>query len=140
VAARRLILLMLALLVISSLAASLVPVDPSRLRESTTTTTAPEPKPVGGEPLRRTVDAGARRPSAIRIPLGDSLELTVTSSTPGLVEVDGLGESDYADPAAPARFDLRPYRIATYPVRFGDAGRPVARIKVSQPSARSERG
>jgi hypothetical protein len=134
------ILLMLALLVISSLAASLVPVDPSRLRETTTTTTtANEPKRTGDGLVRRTVDAGAKRTSTISVPLGDSLELTVTSPTPGLVEVEGLGETDFADPAAPARFDLLPYRIGTYPVRFGLDRRPVTRVEVEAPSARAKR-
>ena len=132
VAARRLILLMLALLVVSSIAASLVPVDPSRLRETTTTERQRRPEPPSGRSVTRTVDADAARPATIRLALGDRLELTVSRSRPGLVEVTGTGEIEFADPAAPARFDLLPYREGELRVRFVDPPALVARIEVGE--------
>lgn len=132
VAARRLILLMLALLVVSSIAASLVPVDPNRLRETTTTERRQRPEPPSGRSVTRTVDADAARPATIRLALGDRLELTVSRSRPGLVEITGTGEIEFADPAAPARFDLLPYREGELRVRFVDPPALVARIEVGE--------
>jgi hypothetical protein len=116
VAARRLIIFMLALLVLSSIAAALVPIERQATRDTTTTAAAP-PAPTGRS-VEAKVDADAGRPKRIAIRLGDSLGLTVSSQSPALVEVVGLGLTDDVDPNAPARFDLRPYERGSYPVRL----------------------
>lgn len=130
VAARRLIILMLALLVASSVAAALVPVDPDRLRDTSTTSTATAGEPLG-DLVRRKIDAGRDQPSTVAIALGDQLALTVTSDRPDLVEIPGLGELEDVDPDSPATFDLRPFQPGTYPVRLLDSGQRIARIVVT---------
>lgn len=128
-AARRLIIFMLALLVLSSVAAALVPIDREALRD-TSTTTAPSPSPgPTGRLVEADVDADAEQPKRIAIRLGDSLTLTVSARLPGLVEVVGLGLTGDVDPNAPAVFDLRPFERGSYPVRLvGD--RRIALIEV----------
>jgi hypothetical protein len=131
VAARRLIFIMLALLLIASIAAYLVPVEPPGEESSTTSTTAAElPEP--GDLVRARIDAGREKRPTIKITLGDQLALTVAAPRPDRVEIAGLGELADVDPAAPARFDLLPSEPATYPVRLLDAGRIAGRIEVSR--------
>jgi hypothetical protein len=127
VAARRLIVFMLALLVLSSVAAALVPIDREALRGGSTTTTSPSTPT--GRLVEATVDADREQPKRIGIRLGDSLALTVRSRSPGLVEVVGLGLTDDVDPNAPAVFDLRPDQRGDYPVRLV-GGRRLAVIEV----------
>jgi hypothetical protein len=138
-AARRLILVMLVLLVLSSAVAALIPIERDALEgsSSTTSTTVQEP-PATGELVRRKVDADAKRPPTIRITRGDQLELTVTSSRPGQIEIVALGVLQDVDRFLPARFDVLPADRGTYSVGFippeppGATGRVIARIAVGQ--------
>lgn len=134
-AARRLILIMLALLVLSSIAAALVPIDRAALRDTSTTTVVAEPERTGGRHRAR-VDLGTERVRRIPVRLGDNLTLTVTGRSPGLVEVAGLGQTENVDPDAPAVFDLRPYATGEYPVRLLESGRRIAVIEVSRAGRR----
>jgi hypothetical protein len=131
VAARRLILIMLALLVLSSVAAALVPIDREALRDTATETT-PAPAESTGKRVEREVDADAdAEGQRIELRLGDSLALTVSSREPGLVEVVGLGLTEDVDPKEPAVFDLRPIEGGSYPVRLiAPERRPIALIEV----------
>jgi len=130
VAARRLIMIMLALLVLSSVAAALVPIDREALRDTSTPTVPPTPQPAG-KSIEAEVDAGAAQPKRIELRLGDSLALTVRSRSPGLVEIVGLGLTEDVDPHAPAVFDLRPYERGSYPVQLvGTERRRIAVIEV----------
>ena len=89
--ARRLIIIMLALLVLSSVAAALVPIDREALRD-TPTETASAPAGPTGKLIEAEVDADSDTArQRIELRLGDSLALTVSSREPGLVEVVGLG-------------------------------------------------
>ena len=137
-AARRLILVMLFLLVLSSAVAALIPVERDALdgsSSSTTTTTAPEP-PATGELVKHRLDAQAKKPETIRIAKGDQLELTVSSTEPGQVEIAALGVLEDVDRFFPAHLDLLPADQGTYPVRLvpdepaGDLGRVIGRIEV----------
>ena len=136
-AARRLILVMLVLLVLSSAVAALIPVerDPVDTTSTTTTRTAQEP-PEAGELLQRKINADAAKPATIRIARGDQLEVTVTSSKAGQVEIVELGVFEDVDRFFPARLDLFPVDQGTYPVRLlpdappADPGRVIGRIVV----------
>jgi hypothetical protein len=136
-AARRLIVAMIVLLVLSSVAAALVPVD-SRTdvssTETETETTLDRPGP-SGELHRETLRAGANlragaKPDRIVIKLGDQLVLRVSSPVPEEVEIPALGEIAPVDPDAPAHFDLLPFEAGRYPVRLVDARRTVGVIVV----------
>ena len=159
-AARRLLILMLLLLGLSTLAAALM--DPGRLSEeerratSATETTATG---TGGETAAEEARTGAgpvtaageddvqpaREPTGKRlgatieigervkvvpIRIGDQLSLRVKWDRPGLVEIPALGLLEPVAPGAPARFDVLGSEAVSYGVRLLDPGRLVARIEV----------
>lgn len=107
-AARRLIIVMLVLLGVSTLAAALAPVDPGRESTSTSTrsTTRERAERTGGQLVRETIDAEAKQPQTIRLPVGDQLSLRVESRHFGQVEIRGLGLLEDVAPLDPARFDI----------------------------------
>jgi len=127
VAARRLILAMVALLLISSVAAALVPVP----EDSAPPDTAPVSETRrSGELVARTLRASASKPSRIEIELGDQLSLRVISKVADEVEIPALGELADVDPDAPAHFDLLPFEPGTYTVRMRGSGKVLGRIVV----------
>jgi hypothetical protein len=107
-AARRLIIVMLVLLGVSTLAAALAPVDPGPESTSTSTRTATRERAqrTGGELVRETIDVQSNQPMSIRLPVGDQLSLSVESRRFGQVEIRGLGLLDDVAPLDPARFDI----------------------------------
>jgi hypothetical protein len=144
VAARRLILVMLVLLVLSSIFATLLPVDRDRLSDessTSTTSTTEQPKPKGGELIRRTIAAGDPTPERIELGLDDQLELTVTSAKlSDLVEIPAFGELEYVDPDFPVHFDLLALETGSFDVRLVDAHRVIARIDVSAQKSKDSPG
>jgi hypothetical protein len=132
VAARRLVIVMLVLLGVSTLAAALVPVERDSAGDETTTTateTGKDAEPTG-DLLRQSIDADARKPKTIVMSLGDQLELAVRSCRADQAEIAALGELEDVHPDAPARFDLLPFATGTYAVRLVDADRRVGEIEV----------
>jgi hypothetical protein len=131
VAARRLLILMLVLLGVSTIAAALVPVDRNAGDEQTTnTTTATRQRPTG-ELVPKSIDANAEEPKTIRVHVGDQLQLRVKSpKRPDEVEIPALDELDDVDPDADAHFDLLLFDAGTYQVRLVDAQRKIGEIVV----------
>ncbi len=129
-AARRLILAMLVLLVLSSIAAALIPVDRSKLSDSSTSTTTPATPPQGRLITQR-VATTARKPPIIHMQVGDELRLTVTSPVPNMVEIPAFGELENVDPDLPAQFDLLAFDAGSFAVRLVDPPGLVARIDVA---------
>lgn len=118
---------MVALLLISSVAAALVPAP----RDEVPTETAPATETrASGEFVARTLRAAASKPQKIEIELGDQLSLRVTSKVVDEVEIPALGELADVDPDAPAHFDLLPFEPGTYAVRMRSSGNVVGRIVV----------
>jgi hypothetical protein len=108
-AARRLVIVMLVLLGVSTLLASLAPPPGSRTGSSTTATgprTTKQASKNAAELVRRQIDAQASRPEVIQVPAGDQLALEVSSDRVAEIEIDLLGLLDTAAPLAPARFDV----------------------------------
>jgi hypothetical protein len=143
VAARRLILVMLVLLVLSSILAALIPVDRNQARNGstssvTTTTVAPLPT---GKLLHRTIATDDPTPKRIKLNLGDQLELTVTSAKlADQVEIPAFGELENVDPNLPARFDLLALEPGSFAVRLVEAKRVIGRIEVAPRSDHGKRG
>jgi hypothetical protein len=142
-AARRLILAMLVLLVLSSIAAALVPVgnggSTSDSSTSTTTSTAPAPT---GQLVKRTIAVDPKT-ARIRIEVGDQLELTVRSKRADQVEIPAFGELENVDPDFPAHFDILALEPGRFEVRLDEANRPIATIEVGkrrQPSSNDSPG
>jgi hypothetical protein len=140
VAARRLILVMLVLLVLSSAVAALIPVERSARDDASTASTTTESRKPSGALVTRRINADeAAKPRAIRIAPGDQLELTVTSSDPGQVEILVLGVLADVDRFFPAHLDLLPADRGTYPVKLippepaGAPGQVIGRIVVEEP-------
>jgi hypothetical protein len=133
VAARRLVIVMLVLLGVSTLAAALVPVDPGSDNDQRTTAIEPAPRPEPqGEAVSRRISAQATRRARIRMRTGDQLELTVASRRADQVEIASLGELRDVDRDLPARFDLLPAEPGSYPIRLVEARRTIGRIEVKR--------
>jgi hypothetical protein len=134
-AARRLILVMLVLLVLSSAVAALIPVDRAERDETTTqTSTTTQPVPAG-ELVEARISGDSAKPKRILVHKGDQLSLTVSASSPAAVEIEALGVFDDVDRFLPAVIDLLPVDRGTYPVRLlpdtePGTGRVIGRIVV----------
>ncbi len=129
-AARRLILVMLVLLVLSSAVAALIPIERDALDDTSTTATATkEPAPTG-KLVRGKIDADRSKARTIRLRAGDQLQLTVTSSKPGQVEILEPGVLETIDPFLPVHIDLLPLDQGAYLVRLIPPQPPTARGRV----------
>jgi hypothetical protein len=134
-AARRILILMLAVLAVSTLGAALIAPQPDP--ETTTTQraddgSASEPG-TNSQLIQASVRAGARRPETIRVRRGDQLELTVRSRIDGQIEIRRFGLIEDAGPGMPARFSLLMSEPGSFAVRLAGTRRDVARIEVSAP-------
>jgi hypothetical protein len=136
-AARRLLILMLAVLAVSTLAAALLAPAPEPERTETTTAETnqqdADQTPTASERLiEAELSASAKRPRTVRLRRGDQLSLLVRSSTGGQVEIPAFGLIDDVGRADPARFDLLAERSGKFVVRFARTGRVVGRIVVGR--------
>jgi hypothetical protein len=133
-APRRLLILMLAVLAISTLGAALI--APRREGPEQTTTPTEARGRSTAESSGRLIEAGVRarspRPESIRARPGDQLELTVRSATPGQIEIQRFGLLEDAGPDMPAHFSLIIDRSGSFKVRLA-TGRVIARVVVSGP-------
>jgi hypothetical protein len=151
VAARRLLIVMLVLLGISTLAAALVDTRPigetgtsstiaSETDETTTQPTETDPGASSrGLLVRRklTLEPNAK-PQVVEIGVGDQLELSVVSREQGQLEIPSLGLLEPVAPGAPARFDILATEPASYGIRLVEEDRIVARIDVTKSKRESK--
>ena len=148
-AARRLLILLLVMLGISTLAAALAPVKSDR--DSTTTeTTGTETAATATDPaasvpaatnaglFKYTLDADAKNEKPIQLYVGEELQLTVTSKLFDQISIPELGQVQAVSPDGPADFDLFFDEAGDYAVRLVDEDRKVGVLKVS-PGARPEK-
>jgi hypothetical protein len=140
VAARRLVVVMLVLLAISTLVTALLP-RPDR-DETTPVTTRPgrdEPVDAPPRPAKTGLDlvarmqAGAAGPKLVRIERGDVLHLEVFARFGADVEILGFGLTEPVTPFAAARFDLFATDTGNFPVRVVDPVQLVGRVLVGKP-------
>jgi hypothetical protein len=135
-AARRLLIVMLILLGVSSLAGVLLQEDSLRQETTASTTTEQtETTPTGtakaGERLSSVIVAKPKLVARIPVEVGDQLSLVVCSNRPDQVEIPALGLIGAVLPAAPARFELIAEARGSYGVRLVEADRLIARIEVT---------
>jgi hypothetical protein len=146
--ARRLLIVMLVLLGISTLAAALVPQRTLRRETSTTTRaarppTTPAPPVTGGRSLMASIVVGGKKIPEVAGPVcakhkcsepihvGDQITLLVASRFPTQLEIKEFGLVGFAAPNAPARFELLPQSPDTIGIVFAPSGRRVAaRVRV----------
>jgi hypothetical protein len=147
-AARRLLIVMLVLLGLSTLAAALVPQHALRGgTTSSTTTTQPEttttPEPPPGRSLMVKIVVGGKKVPVVAAPLckarnarceplhvGDQLSLRVLSRHQAELEIPAYGLIGVASANAPALFQLLPREPGTIGVLFTTPRRVAARIEV----------
>jgi hypothetical protein len=133
-AARRLLIVMLVLLGLSTLAAALIPQEQgedgsTQTATQATTTTAAPPSPVYLRPTKITV-GGKKLPVVSPVRVGDQLTLVVRSRVPAQIEIPEFGQLAFAAPDAPARFELLAETPGTFGVLFASTGRVAAQIRV----------
>jgi hypothetical protein len=124
-AARRLLIVMLLLLGISTLAAALVPPperESTETEESTATTRATKERPPGKRVAAEVSARGGGRRKLIQVSLGDQLALVVESARPAEIAVPAFGLIEFAEPGAPARFDMLIRRRGRFDVTAERAG------------------
>jgi hypothetical protein len=153
-AARRLLIVMLILLGLSTLAAALVPQHalraPNATSSTTTTTPAPTtttagPSPAFFPPTKITVGRKVkiRGVKKVQVPVvaplhvGEQLSLHVRSRFPTQLSIPALGLVGFAAPNVPAMFEL----IADTPGRIGilfePSGKVAAQIEVVKPKRKT---
>jgi hypothetical protein len=138
-AARRLLIVMLVLLGLSTLAAALIPAETLRDEQTetaTTTTEATQTQPSGGARpgglFVQRIEVGGNRVPVVPIKVGDQLRLTVRSRRADLLEIPALGLVRAVGPEAPAHFDILAEAPGSYGIRFIEADRVAARVEVSK--------
>ncbi len=148
-AARRLLIVMLILLGLSTLAAALIPQHGLRDNTTTaTTTTQPAqtttaPAPPAGRPLSVRIIVGGKKVPVVAAPLckqrkprcepfhvGDQLSLEVLSKAQAELEIPAFGLIGVASDNSPALFQLLPREPGTIGILFTSPRRVAARIEV----------
>jgi hypothetical protein len=154
-AARRLVIVMLVLLGLSTLVAALVP-GPDRSTPAGTGTIdtrprAGSPGTAGSAPGGRLVQRLLRistRPATVAVRPGDQLRLAVGGSYGDEITIPAFGLTETMTPYAPARFDLIVPEVGSFPILAGESGRLIGRIRSraapepcarAKPAARQER-
>jgi len=135
-AARRLLVLMLVVLAISTVGAALLAPRPEPAPDAATMTAEESTSPgtarqAPGRLVDASVETGAQRAEAIRLRPGDQLELTVRSQITGQIEIVRFGALEDVGPNEPAHFSLLLGEPGRFAVRLVGSGRIVARVEVS---------
>lgn len=143
-AARRLVVVMLVLLGISTLAAALLPPPegkkpaspehPKPSKEKRTAQAAPRSTDTGLLLVAR-MQVSERRPKTARIERGDELRLEVVAPFGADIEIPGFGLTSPVTPFAPAQFDLLATQPGTFPVRVVESGQLAGRLLVGKPGS-----
>jgi hypothetical protein len=135
---RRLLIVMLILLGLSTLAAALVPSHPVRnggtdstaVSVASTATDTLDAAPKGKNELGVTAKVGNGPIKVIPIHVGDQIALILYSKRADELEIPALGLVEAVGPNLPARFDLLITQAGDYGIRYVEADRVVARITV----------
>lgn len=142
-AARRLLIVMLILLGLSTLAAALVPQRAPRNGTTTGTTTTQSipttPMPITDvlPPVAEITVGGKKFPVVAPVDVGDQLTLLVRSRRPKQISIPEFGLIGFATEDTPARFELLPSTPGTFGILFATSGKVVGRIEVVERSAKS---
>jgi hypothetical protein len=151
-AARRLLIVMLVLLGLSTLAAALVPqrtlndggTTGTSTTQPTTSTNTNTRNPAFLRPTKITV-GGKKFPIVSPVHVGSQLTLLVRSRFPAEIAIPEFGLIGFATPNTPARFPLLAESPGTFGVVFGSSSKPgvegttAARIVVVQPGAKEQK-
>jgi hypothetical protein len=143
-AARRLLIIMLILLGLSTLAAALVPQrtlnDGST--SATTTRSAPAttvPAPPSSLPPVAEITVGVKKFPVVPVRVGDQFTLLVLSRHPREISIPEFGLVGFATPDTPARFELLPDVPGTFGIVFTASGKAAGQIRVVEGSAKKKK-
>jgi hypothetical protein len=142
-AARRLLIVMLILLGLSTLAAALVPQRAPRNGATTGTTTTQSipttPMPITDvlPPVAEITVGGKKFPVVAPVHVGHQLTLLVRSRPPKEISIPEFGLIGFATQDTPARFELLPSTPGTFGILFAASGKVVGRIEVVERSPKS---
>lgn len=142
-AARRLLIVMLILLGLSTLAAALVPQRAPRNGTTTGTTTTQSipttPMPITDvlPPVAEITVGGKKFPVVAPVHVGHQLTLLVRSRPPREISIPEFGLIGFATQDTPARFELLPSTPGTFGILLAASGKVVGRIEVVERSAKS---
>ena len=133
-AARRLLIVMLVLLGLSTLAAALVPqrtlnerTGTTATTQSTATTTASTPTAI---PAQVAITVGPKKLPLVQARVGDQFTLLVTSIRPREISIPEFGLLGFATPDTPARFVLLSQTPGTFGILFAASGKVAAKLDV----------
>jgi hypothetical protein len=134
-AARRLVAVLVVMLVLSTVAAVLVPAPRRPIGTDTTTTSSTmtrstEPDRTRGRLVTATMHADRPRPP-VKLHVGDELRLRVISTRSDQVKLDGFGLVEAVDRDAPATFDVFADHAGRFDAVLLDSHRMVGRIVVT---------
>jgi hypothetical protein len=137
VAARRLLIVMLILLGLSTLAAALVPQRTIRDEATTGTATAPTTPsattaatPEAVPPVAE-ITVGGRKFPVVPVHVGDQFTLLVLSHRPKEIAIPEFGLVAFATADTPARFELLPTTPGTFGILFAGSNKPAGQIRVT---------
>jgi hypothetical protein len=144
-AARRLLIVMLVLLGLSTLAAALVPTrslndagtGSTIAGETQTEATVPTDTVPRGKPLELKIRVGGDQIPIVPIEVGDQLALTVVSRNSDQLEIPALGLIETVGPNLPATFDVLAEQRGDIGIRAVSADRVVAKIRVERRSKKA---
>lgn len=139
-AARRLLIIMLILLGISTLAAALIPEHALRRSGTTTTTTTPVPTTTTTQaqasavPKTALIAVGRKSLPVVPVHVGERFTILASSREPTELSIPAFGLVSFATPVAPARFELLTRTPGTFgilfdpPVKVGHCREQVAAV------------
>ena len=125
--ARRLLIALAALMVMTALAAALAPRE-SPLRE-TPSPTSPARSQAAAEPVEATLDAQADG-QRVEAEVGQPVTIVVRTDELASVELGDMG-TETADPDSPAHFELLADVPGTYPIELLEADRKIGELVIS---------
>jgi hypothetical protein len=132
---RRFLLIVAVLMGMTALAASVAPRDPALRDRGRATPSAtpspPEPAPADGvvEARLEEISAGGRRERVV-VERGELIELVVSSSEIGSVNLEGLDRIEPVDPESAARFEILAEPPGEYPIELLDAERRIGTLVI----------
>ena len=145
-AARRLLIVMLVLLGLSTLAAALVPQhslrDEDQRHHDHTTHDHHASRRSPRLPSRppRSWSGASEFPVVSPVKVGQELVLLVASRAPTQLAIREFGQLGFAAPDAPARFELLPTLAGTFGIQFEPSGKVAAKSGVVAPEPEAPEG
>jgi hypothetical protein len=123
--ARRLLIVLAVLMVITALAAAMAPYE-TELNQATTPSSSGE---LADEPVEHTLDAQGEG-QRVKAKVGQIVRIVVRTDELASVSLADMG-TETADPDSPARFELLAETPGTYAIELLEADRQIGELEIS---------